>query len=123
MKRIVDWMFAGTLLGMSGGAFGVPIYVGNFNVFDGPSWQDAPVPLSARDTAALLFGGSATDYAIPIDATTITHTAWVGFNYTNYVWRLGTIDPDPIPVPEPAMLSLLGIGFLSDLLVYCQRKV
>lgn len=77
MNRVMGWMFAGTMLFASGSAIGTPIYVGSFNVFDGPSWQTAPVPLSARQTAALLFGGSVLDYAISIDSTTITHTAWL----------------------------------------------
>ncbi len=64
-------------------AFAVPapVYVGSFNVFDGSSWQVAPEPLSAREAAALNFGGSFNDYAISVvnssDAATITHTAWL----------------------------------------------
>ena len=56
-------------------------YVDSFNVFDGPSADSAPLAMSARQVAAMLFGGAYTDYAISIsssrDWTTVTHTAWV----------------------------------------------
>lgn len=56
-------------------------YVDSFNVFDGRSADSAPRAMSARQIAALLFGGAYTDYAISTsssrDWTTVTHTAWV----------------------------------------------
>lgn len=61
-------------------AHATPIFVGSFNVFDGPYWEDNPPVYSAREAAALIFGGSFTDYAISIDPsldpTSITHTAY-----------------------------------------------
>jgi hypothetical protein len=58
-----------------------PIYVGYYEVNDGPYWGTNPTVYSAREAAALVFGGFYTDYAISInsssnDPTTITHTAW-----------------------------------------------
>jgi len=66
----------------SGTAAATPLtYVGSFNVFDGPSASTAPQAMSARQAAALLFGGAYTDYAVSTldspDWTTVTHTAWV----------------------------------------------
>jgi hypothetical protein len=39
-------------------------YVGSWAVADGPFWQTGPASLSGRQTAALLFGGVFSDYAI-----------------------------------------------------------
>ena len=55
-------------------------YVGSFNVQDGPLWTTNPPVYSALEAAALLFGGSPTDYAVSVDPNTtnpatITHTA------------------------------------------------
>jgi len=73
------------LLGLSVTAKAAPSYsyVGSFNVFDGPafSFDDPPQALSARQAAALIFGGSFSDYAISIvysrNPDEITHTAWL----------------------------------------------
>lgn len=58
-----------------------PSYVGSFNVFDGPVWTSNPQAISGRQAAALIFGGSASDYAISVnsslDPNTITNTAWL----------------------------------------------
>lgn len=57
-----------------------PVFVGSFNVFDGPYWEDNPPVYSAREAAALIFGGTYSDYAISInpglDPNSITHTAY-----------------------------------------------
>lgn len=109
MNRLIGWAFAGTMLGASGGAVATPIYIGSFNVFDGPSWQTAPVPLSARQTAALLFGGEALDYAISIDPTVITHTAWLdGVGDLQYL--LTAAPEDFVQAP--------GSGLYDDILAY-----
>ena len=58
----------------------VPIFVGSYAVWDGPVWTTNPTVYSAREAAALVFGGSFTDYAVSIngslDYTTITNTGW-----------------------------------------------
>jgi hypothetical protein len=62
------------------GALGAT-YVGSFMPEDGPMWTSNPDVLSGVEAAALLFGGSPSDYAISTnsnttDPSTITHTAW-----------------------------------------------
>jgi hypothetical protein len=58
----------------------LPTYVGSYQVNDGPSWPSNPTVYSATEAAALIFGGSASDYFVSIvnstDYTTITHTGW-----------------------------------------------
>lgn len=58
-------------------------YVGSFDTNGGgsaPHWTTNPEVYSGLDAAALLFGGSASDYVIStnasLDASTITFTAW-----------------------------------------------
>lgn len=51
-------------------------FVGSWTVDQGPNWWDNPAVYSGQEAAALLFGGVASDYAISIDANSITHTAW-----------------------------------------------
>lgn len=66
-------------------------FVGSFNVFDGPVWTSNPKVVSGVEAAALLFGGSASQYAISVnsntaDPSTITHTAWLdGWGDTTYL--------------------------------------
>ncbi|MDP1658872.1 MAG: PEP-CTERM sorting domain-containing protein [Methylotenera sp.] len=67
-----------TLLSASFGA-NAATFVGSYNVQDGPVWTTNPNVYSAQEAAALVFGGSASDYAISIlsslDESTITNTA------------------------------------------------
>ncbi|MCA1857911.1 PEP-CTERM sorting domain-containing protein [Massilia oculi] len=57
-----------------------PTFVGSYKVNQGPHWGTNPAVYSATEAAALLFGGTASDYFISIldsmDYTTITHTGW-----------------------------------------------
>ena len=68
------------LLAAAASAQAAPTFVGSYAVFDGPFWGENPAVYSGREAAALIFGGSFTDYAISIssslDFNTITHTAW-----------------------------------------------
>jgi len=61
-------------------AHAAPVFVGSYQVNDGPAWPSNPPVYSATEAAALIFGGSASDYFISIvaslDYTTITHTGW-----------------------------------------------
>jgi len=67
------------------------IFVGAFYVGDGPCWDTVPPCYTAKEAAALLFGGAVSDYAISInssttDPLTITHTAYVdGYGNTTYL--------------------------------------
>ena len=78
-------------------------YVGSFMVGDGQCWSSNPVTYTGQEAAALLYGGSPTDYAISVnpntvDQTTITHTSYVdGYADTTYLttpapenFKLGT---------------------------------
>lgn len=51
-------------MGLCGSANAAWVYVGEWHVGEGPVWGSNPAVLSARETAALLFGGAPTDYAI-----------------------------------------------------------
>ncbi|OPZ09158.1 MAG: hypothetical protein BWZ08_00633 [candidate division BRC1 bacterium ADurb.BinA292] len=71
-------------LALNAGA--IPVYVGLFQVSDGPSWKENPRVLSAREAAALIFGGHYTDYAISTERDTINHNAWLdGWGDTRYL--------------------------------------
>jgi hypothetical protein len=64
----------------SGTTFAAPIFVGSYQVDDGPNWTTNPAVYSATEAAALIFGGIAADYDISVNASldpnTITHTGW-----------------------------------------------
>ena len=77
-------------------AFAVPatanaayVYVGKWAVADGPVWYSGPQSLSGREAAALLFGGSASDYAISTlgsDVANINFKAFLdGYGDTQYL--------------------------------------
>jgi hypothetical protein len=94
-------LFASTAL------WAAPVYVGSFNVYDGPVWNSNPNVLSALETAAMLFGGLPTDYAISVDPSldpsTITHTAWLdGYGDETYLVT---------PAAEDYSLSSIGGGY------------
>ncbi|WP_028862056.1 PEP-CTERM sorting domain-containing protein [Psychromonas aquimarina] len=77
MKKII---LAAVLAAASLNLQAVPLFVGSYQVNDGPWWTTNPDVYSATEAAALIFGGSDTDYFISIidslDYTTITHTGW-----------------------------------------------
>ncbi len=81
-KKLLVGLAAGLFFfGIVGIASAAPMYVGSYAVYDGPNWWDNPDVFSAREAAALIFGGLYTDYFISIesntiDSSTITHTAW-----------------------------------------------
>lgn len=52
------------------------VFVGSYEVNDGPHWTTNPMVYSAQEAAALLFGGSPSDYAISIRSDLITFTGW-----------------------------------------------
>ncbi len=52
------------------------IYVGSYWVGGGTYWQNNPPCYTPQEAAALLFGGTPTEYAISIDPNTITYTGW-----------------------------------------------
>lgn len=55
------------------------MYVGQWEVDDGPSWGSHPLANTGQAVAALLFGGAAADYSIStlgVDALTVDNMAW-----------------------------------------------
>jgi hypothetical protein len=56
-------------------------YVGSWEVDQGPNWTTVPTAYTGQDAAALLFGGTASEYVISInpsvDPSTITDTNWI----------------------------------------------
>lgn len=94
------------LLFLASAANAAMIFVGSFNVYDGPYWENTPPVYSAREAAALIFGGSYTDYAVSIDssleASTITHTAYYS-GYGDY--------GDDLIFNEDFKLDLSGGGY------------
>ena len=61
-------------------------YVGSWMPSDGPNWTTNPLAYSGVGTAALLFGGSASDYAI------------------------STVDNNPLNIDFQAHYDLIGFG-------------
>jgi hypothetical protein len=81
-------LIAAALLGASALASATPMFAGEWNLYSHPYWQDNPPPavLSGQQAAAILFGGSASDYLIStagIDAADINGMAW----YDHYGYR------------------------------------
>ena len=57
-----------------------PVFVGSWTVDQGPSWDGDPTAYTGQAAAALLFGGSASDYVISTvdnSAADINGLAWV----------------------------------------------
>jgi hypothetical protein len=55
------------------------IFVGQWEVDDGPSWGSEPLANTGQEVAALLFGGIASDYSIStlgVDALMTDNMAW-----------------------------------------------
>lgn len=77
MKR---WVLAFAIsFAVGATAIAAPIFVGSWEVDDGPFWTPAPTVYSGQEAAALLFGGAPGDYAISTvsnDPNLIDHQAW-----------------------------------------------
>ena len=56
------------------------VYEGSYTVSDGANWMSNPPVYSAKEAAALIFGGEASDYVISVnpsqDPASITGTGW-----------------------------------------------
>jgi len=80
----------------AGAASAGPVLVGSYWVGAGPEWGASDtISYSAKDAAALLFGGTASDYAISIFSDSITNTAWYdGYGDTSHLktdWFNGNV--------------------------------
>lgn len=72
-------LFATALLSATVSVQASPIYIGSYEVDDGPMWTTNPAVYSATEAAALLFGGVASDYDISTlssDPLTIDNMGW-----------------------------------------------
>lgn len=72
-------VFLLTLLLITSHANAALMFVGQWQVDDGPSWGSHPLASTGQAVAALLFGGSASDYSISTlgaDALTVDNMAW-----------------------------------------------
>jgi hypothetical protein len=56
--------FAATVAMAGAAAAAVPVFVGSWEVDQGPSWGNQPAAYTGQEAAALLFGGDASDYVI-----------------------------------------------------------
>ena len=74
------------LLATANLAQATPVYVGSYQVDDGPSWTTNPTVYSATEAAALLFGGVASDYDISTISSNIANINHLGW-YT--IWGIG----------------------------------
>lgn len=73
------------------------VYVGQFIVGDpaAPVWTTHPPPYTAQEGAAILYGGSPSDYSISIRNYTVTYTGW----YSGYCVPDCEIYPDDFKIP------------------------
>ena len=70
-----------------------PTLIGWFRVGDGPAWGTAPPCYSAREAAALLFGGALSQYAVSTDPNSMNFVAWVdGWGDTTYLYTPASED-------------------------------
>ena len=81
----------GAVIGFSANpAQALPTYVGSWRVSDGPSWSgtppNGPLAYTGQEAAALLFGGSASDY------------------------RISTVDSNPLNIDDKAYYDIIGYG-------------
>ncbi|MGL4550445.1 MAG: PEP-CTERM sorting domain-containing protein [Gemmataceae bacterium] len=79
MRTPLKWVASMVALSFAGQARAAFVYVGSWQLDQGPAWPTNPAVYSGQEAAALLFGGSPTDYAISIvssDPNTVSHTAW-----------------------------------------------
>lgn len=75
------------------------VYVGSWFVDEGPTWGDNPPVYSGQEAAALLFGGSASDYAISTNGSDVSQINFSAF-YD------GWADPDTCGYNGPCSQSM-----------------
>jgi len=90
-KLIAPIALVGATLGLAANpAQALPIFVGSWNVSDGPSWfgspPNGPLAYTGQEAAALLFGGSPSDY------------------------RISTVDSNPLNINDSAYYDVIGNG-------------
>lgn len=105
MKRIL--MLIGTVLAFAScrATADTFTYVGSWEVDQGPSWTVAPPAYTGQQAAALLFGGTPSEYAISTngtDPTDINFEDWVStyFGACGGTFPCGTLSADNFVVTE-----------------------
>jgi hypothetical protein len=76
MKKL---LIAAALMAAHTVSHAAPIYVGSYQVDNGPWWTSNPTVYSATEAAALIFGGVASDYdisTISSDVNSINNMGW-----------------------------------------------
>jgi hypothetical protein len=81
MKKVLLLAAAATCA-VASAANAATIYVGSFQVDDGPSWPTNPAVYSATEAAALLFGGVASDYDVSTISSNIADINNMGWYST-----------------------------------------
>lgn len=80
IMKVASFFAITASLAVAAPAVAGPMFVGSWEVDQGPFWSDVPTAYSGQQAAALLFGGSASDYVIStIDDQVgdIDNLAWV----------------------------------------------
>jgi gliding motility-associated-like protein len=97
------------------------VFVGSYAVNEGPEWGSNPPVYSAQEAAALIFGGSPSDYAISIDPSTsdpgtITFTAWYdGWGVADQIYAHDfKRDDDPTGYALPGGGNTAISAYVSD---------
>lgn len=97
-------------------------YVGSWEVDQGPSWTAVPPAYTGQDAAALLFGGTASDYVI---STNGTDPSQINFEDWVSTWGgavgcgeppCGTLSADDFVVTEDGFYQTMGdtSSYVSD---------
>jgi hypothetical protein len=88
-------------------------YVGSWEVDDGPSWGSAPPAYTGQQTAALLFGGTPSEYEISTNGSspaTINFEDWVSTwgGACDYNFPCGTLSAQNFVVTENGYYQIPG---------------
>lgn len=86
IKAILAGAVAAAALATAGAANATLVFVGSWQVDDGPDWRTRPLAYTGQEAAALLFGGQASDYQIStVDnkVADIDHMAWYSILFFN----------------------------------------
>ena len=127
LKKIAVTVVA---FGLVTSASATPVFVGSWTVDQGPSWNISPAAYTGQEAAALLFGGTASDYGAcagtfpcgtevadnygantggfylnPGDTSAYVADWAIGRQFVNYAFLADRND-----VPEPTTVALLALG-------------
>jgi hypothetical protein len=89
-------------------------YVGSYWVGSGDTWTNNPPVYTPQEAAALIFGGTASQYAISISSSYVSYTGWEdGWGNTSHLktdWYQSSGTSSGTPVAENYSLTL-GTGY------------